>query len=160
METTPVSLDGTPITHFVNRYPHQFEVLVEGGRPGVTYALIAGQNIGEATSRGFSMVRNSLPISITGPLGTCPSVVIMALGTPIPGGDPKNGLREWYSDPAIEAATGIDPTTGNLTEPTKEPTHAPSQPSKAPGTARQAQGREGDARVQSRDPSLGVQQGS
>lgn len=93
---------------FEGRLPQLDEVLLWGGRPGVQYCYVSGENLGAFQDIGFDMVKDAQVFSVVGPKGQCSSVVIMGKGTPIPGADPQNGIRVLGVDNNIREITGLD----------------------------------------------------
>ena len=124
METAPVQPD---LTRFEGRYPEPDEICRYGGRPGVEYCYVAGQNQRKFVDVGFSPITGVPTLTFVGPKGTMDTVVVMGRGAPIQGAGDDNGIRRWFVDVDVEKVTGIPSSSGS---PVDKPTEAARQSTK------------------------------
>lgn len=93
-------------TRFDGRLPDPSEVVRWGGTPGCEYAYVAADNFARLTEFDWSIASGVKPLTIVGPKGPC-QVVVLVRGEPIEGADPLNGIRTWFTDPAVFERTGL-----------------------------------------------------
>ncbi len=135
--------DGHPEPNvFEGRYPDLPELVQFGGKPGLEYALIAGQNIARFQGLGWQLVRGLGAYLVRGPGGEA-SANLMCLGQPIPGANPANGIRPYWIDPTLDKLTGLTP----------EGEPSGNQEGKGKGSQGKAKGEQGHAGVPSGAPA-------
>jgi hypothetical protein len=56
---------------------------------------------------GWELTKGGDVVSISGPVGTCDSVMVLSRGEPITGAAPMNGIRRWGVHKKLEEITGL-----------------------------------------------------
>ena len=85
--------------------PDLWDLLPNGGWPGVIYALVAAKNAVSARANGLQPIRGADYFVVNGPAGSA-AVMLMGHGAPIPGASPDSGARELLVDGDIGTSTG------------------------------------------------------
>ena len=93
--------------YLFDRVPTLEELLPQtGGRPGVTYAMVATSNLRKAQEQGWERLAGNTPIwTVEGPKGTV-DFELWGRGKPIPGQDPNSSRCLCYVDKSIREDTG------------------------------------------------------
>ena len=135
-----------------DRIPTLWDVLPNGGLPGVKYAQVCVANVKAAADREeppdhFVSIEGAPYYTIVGPLGSA-DMVLLGSGEPIEGAAPEAGARFFFTDSEVETLTGLRVQYPIHFHP-EVPTHGPKV-DVAQGAARAAQGSQGDVRVQAR----------
>lgn len=152
--------------------PKLWELLPNGGWPGVVYAQVCVHNLAHAAERDeppgrMSPIRGTVYYEITGPRGAA-QMALMGVGRPIPGASPEAGARLFFTDGEVERLTGhpvefpiwFRPQPADEAgKPASEVKHAEVQSASGTG-ARAGEGGEGAGGVQARNPALRQQRGS
>lgn len=128
-------------TTYRDRYPYLTDLLPNGGKTGIEYALVSGANLSRFQAVGWQLVKRLPAYTIAGPKGEA-SANLVCLGSPIPGAADTNGARRYYIDLALDTLTGLGPQeTPDGSETTV------LKPSPGPLRARQTKGQQGDEGV-------------
>lgn len=142
--------------------PQLWELLPNGGWPGVTYAQACVHNVAYAAAREerpshMRPIRGTEYYEITGPVGTA-QMALVGCGAPISGASPSGGARLFFTDGEVERLTGHAVGEYVIWFRPQEDSDAEKQiPQAADGAGRGPQGPE---RVQARQPAQRKQPGT
>jgi hypothetical protein len=78
----------------------------------VWYGLIPAEELNNVKREGWSLIEDVPALTIRGPRGVCPTVLLVGTGEPAPGAAPGNGKRRYSVYHSLEEMTGLwaDPT--------------------------------------------------
>lgn len=147
--------------------PALWELLPNGGWPGITYAQVCVHNTANAVERSdepahLRPIRGTDYFEIRGPRGTA-QMALVGTGSPIPGANPDCGARLFFTDGEVERLTGLPVGKYPIwlrAQPKEESGGTPSQPSAQAAAAGPGEGGKGSPRVQGGDPAQRKQQGT
>ena len=102
--------DGRDVQTF-DHIPDLYELLPNGGWPGVVYAQVCIHNLKAAADRTerpdhLRPIRGSTYYSIVGPRGRS-DMALVGRGKPIPGSAPEAGARLFFTDGEVQLETGL-----------------------------------------------------
>jgi len=142
MRTTPEIREPLQV-EWEGIYPTLTDLTLHGGVPGCEYRLTHSSNTAKAQADGWKLTQGYPVFVLKGWRGIA-SAQLMVRGSPIPGADPYNGVREFFIDRRLDAETGIDQPepTGPLPSfgPDGHAIHYDDKPGAQPGAKPVAKG--------------------
>lgn len=88
-------------------YPQVYELLSNGGWPGVQYLLVPSSHLHKAEKAGWELTNGIKSFSLTAGEARVDGVLLMSRGKPTPGASQHNGTRRLFISAALDKALGI-----------------------------------------------------
>ncbi len=95
----------------IEAYPALFDLLPNGGLPGVEYVLVPGQNMSKRAADGYEPTYGVPAFGLRHGDQTVESVILMCRGIPIRGASLHNGRRLFGRDEDLDEMLGYKEPT-------------------------------------------------